>query len=59
MVRAKGWKVHTSIVCNQLEDRWMLFLVRDEKRILTRASELDDAWKLAAEIIEPLAEHGI
>ncbi len=59
MVKSLGWKVHENRVSNPIEERWMVFLVRDEQRILARAPTPEQSWQLAAGMVETLDEHGL
>jgi len=58
LVRSLGWKVHVAPLSSPVQDRWMVFLVRDEQRILARAPTLEQAWQLAAEQVELIDEMG-
>lgn len=45
-------KVYENRVSNPIEERWMVFLVRDEQRILARAPTPGQSWALAAGMAE-------
>jgi hypothetical protein len=57
MVKSLGWKVYENRVSNPREERWMVFLVRDDQRILARAPTPEQSWALAAGMAEQLDEH--
>lgn len=58
VVQALGWKVYENRVSNPIEERWMVFLVRDEQRILARAPTPEQSWALASDMAEQIDEHG-
>jgi hypothetical protein len=58
MVKAQGWKVYENRVSNPIEERWMVFLVRDDQRILARAPTPELSWMLASDMVMQLDELG-